>query len=41
MVEEYLGQLSDDRRDAIQEVREAILENLPDGMFEVMSWGME
>jgi len=39
-VDEYLGQLPDDRRDAIAEVRQAILDNLPDGIVEVMNWGM-
>ncbi len=39
-VEEYLGELTDDRRDAIAEVRETILANLPDGYVEAMSWGM-
>ncbi len=39
-VEEYLGELTDDRRDAIAEVRETILANLPDGYVEAMNWGM-
>lgn len=39
-VEQYLGELPDDRRDAIAEVRYAILENLPDGIVETMNWGM-
>jgi uncharacterized protein YdhG (YjbR/CyaY superfamily) len=39
-VEEYLGQLPDDRRDAIAEVRDAILTNLPEGIVETMNWGM-
>lgn len=39
-VEDYLAELPDDRRDAIAEVRSAILENLPDGYVEAMSWGM-
>lgn len=38
--EEYLAELPDDRREAIAEVREAILANLPDGMVEVMNFGM-
>ncbi|MGI9597182.1 MAG: iron chaperone [Acidimicrobiales bacterium] len=39
-VEEYLGELPDERRDAIAEVRETILANLPDGYVEAMNWGM-
>lgn len=39
-VEDYLAQLPDDRRDAIAEVREAVLANLPDGFVEAMSFGM-
>lgn len=39
-VDDYLGELSDDRRDAIAEVRDVILENLPDGYAETMNWGM-
>jgi len=39
-VEEYLAELPDDRRDAIAEVRDVILENLPDGFAEAMNWGM-
>ena len=39
-VEDYLAELPDDRRDAIAEVREVILANLPDGVVETMNWGM-
>ncbi len=39
-VEEYLADLPDERRDAIAEVREVILANLPDGYEETMNWGM-
>jgi uncharacterized protein YdhG (YjbR/CyaY superfamily) len=39
-VEEYLASLPEDRRTALQAVRETILENLPDGYDEVMNWGM-
>lgn len=39
-VDEYLAELSDDRRDAIAEVRDVILANLPDGYVETMNWGM-
>ena len=36
-VEQYLGELPDDRRAAIAEVRETILANLPAGIVETMS----
>ena len=39
-VEQYLAELADDRSDALAEVREAILANLPDGYVEAMNWGM-
>lgn len=39
-VEQYLAELPDDRRDAIEAVRQAILDNLPDGFVETMNWGM-
>lgn len=39
-VEQYLGELPDDRRQAIAEVRETILQNLPEGVVETMNWGM-
>jgi len=39
-VEQYLAELPDDRRDAIAEIREVILENLPAGYVEGMNWGM-
>lgn len=39
-VAEYLNELPDDRRAAIEEVREVILANLPDGYIETMNWGM-
>lgn len=39
-VADYLAELPDDRRDAISEVRATILDNLPDGYVEAMSWGM-
>ena len=39
-VEDYLAELPDDRRDAIAEVRDAILDNLGDGFVEVMNFGM-
>ena len=39
-VEEYLDQLPDDRREALETVRATILEHLPEGLEEVMNWGM-
>ena len=39
-VDEYLSGLPDDRRSAIEAVREVVLKNLPDGYEEAMNWGM-
>jgi len=39
-VEGYLQELPEERRAAIQAVRNVILENLPNGYEEVMNWGM-
>ena len=39
-VDEYLGSLPDDRRDAIERVRDVILANLDAGFEEAMNWGM-
>ena len=39
-VEDYLAGLPDDRRKALEAVRETILENLPEGLVETMAWGM-
>ena len=39
-VEQYLAELPDDRRDAIETVRDAILVNLPEGYVEEMNFGM-
>ncbi len=39
-VEEYLHELAPDRREAIQLVRELVLDNLPPGYVETMNWGM-
>jgi uncharacterized protein YdhG (YjbR/CyaY superfamily) len=39
-VEQYLAELPDDRRSAIETVRDTILENLPEGYVEEMNWGM-
>jgi uncharacterized protein YdhG (YjbR/CyaY superfamily) len=39
-VDQYLAELPDDRRDAIETVRDAIVEYLPAGYVESMNWGM-
>jgi uncharacterized protein YdhG (YjbR/CyaY superfamily) len=39
-VDQYLAELPDDRRAAIEEVREVILASLPEGYQESMNWGM-
>ena len=39
-VEEYLGELAPERREAIEAVRDVVLHNLPDGYDEAMNWGM-
>jgi uncharacterized protein YdhG (YjbR/CyaY superfamily) len=39
-VEEYLAELPEERRKAVDTVRQVILENLPEGYEEVMNWGM-
>jgi uncharacterized protein YdhG (YjbR/CyaY superfamily) len=39
-VDQYLTNLPDDRHEAIEEVREVILANLPEGYREAMNWGM-
>ncbi|MCJ7567377.1 MAG: DUF1801 domain-containing protein [Anaerolineales bacterium] len=39
-VEEYLAELPEERRSAIEAVRQVILKNLPEGYEEVMNWGM-
>ncbi|MDX5395180.1 MAG: DUF1801 domain-containing protein [Hymenobacteraceae bacterium] len=38
--EHYLEQLPDDRKEAMQKLREILLENLPDGFSETISSGM-
>jgi len=38
--QEYVDSLPDDRKKAITELRKAVLENLPEGFSEVMSYGM-
>lgn len=39
-VDQYLAELPDDRRAALEEVRRVILDNLPDGYEEAINWGM-
>lgn len=39
-IEQYLSELPQDRRMAIDVVRRVILDNLPSGYDEVMNWGM-
>lgn len=39
-VEEYLEALPEYRREPIKEIRNLILDNLPDGYEETMNWGM-
>jgi uncharacterized protein YdhG (YjbR/CyaY superfamily) len=39
-VEQYLSELPNDRRAAIETVRETILTHLPNGYVETMNWGM-
>ena len=39
-VEQYLSELSDERREAVSTVREVVLENLPKGYEEMMDFGM-
>jgi Domain of unknown function (DU1801) len=38
--DDYLVSLPDDRRDALAQVRDVILANLPEGFVESMNWGM-
>jgi len=39
-VQEYLNELPEDRREQIEQLRDVILKNLPEGFEEVMNWGM-
>lgn len=39
-VEEYLEELPEERREAVETVRQVVLEHLPDGYEEAMNWGM-
>lgn len=38
--EDYIDQLPEDRKLVIQQLRQTILENIPDGFIEEMSYGM-
>ncbi|MFD0964087.1 DUF1801 domain-containing protein [Pseudofulvibacter geojedonensis] len=38
--EQYIAELPDDRKEVIKKLRNTILDNLPDGFEEVMSYGM-
>ena len=38
--QEYINEIPEERREAIQKLREVILKNLPEGFSEVMSYGM-
>jgi uncharacterized protein YdhG (YjbR/CyaY superfamily) len=39
-VQEYLNELPENRREVVTQVRETILQNLPEGYVERMNWGM-
>ena len=39
-VDQYISELPPERKQAIQKVRQTILENLPEGFEEAMNWGM-
>jgi len=39
-VDQYMQELPDDKREAMQKLRDAILKNLPDGFSEEMGYGM-
>ncbi len=39
-IDEYLQDLSPERREVVDKVRAVILKNLPEGYEEVMNWGM-
>ena len=39
-IKEYLAEMPPERREAIEKVRQIILENLPGGYQEAMNWGM-
>ena len=39
-IKEYLEEMPPERREAIKEVRQTILKNLPEGYEEALNWGM-
>lgn len=39
-IADYLAEMPPERREAIEKVRETILQNLPEGYEEAMNWGM-
>jgi len=39
-VEEYLAGLPAERAEVVEQVRQLVLDNLPDGVEETMNWGM-
>jgi len=39
-VEEYIAELPPERADVVEQVRQLVLDNLPDGVEEAMNWGM-
>jgi len=39
-ITEYLADMAPERREAIEKVRETILDNLPEGFEEALNWGM-
>jgi uncharacterized protein YdhG (YjbR/CyaY superfamily) len=39
-IQEYLAEMPPNRREAIEKVRQTILENLPRGYEEALNWGM-
>ena len=39
-IQEYLADMPSERREAIEKVRETILNNLPEGFEEAINWGM-
>ncbi len=39
-VEEYIAELPEYRREPIEEIRELILDNIPEGYEETINWGM-
>lgn len=38
-IDEYISQLPDDRREAIEKLRQVVLDNIPDGFVEEMNYG--